>query len=157
MDETKMCRDCGEVKPLSDFYPHKAMADGHLNKCKICVRDRVSRHREENIDQIKEYDRERGRTDKRRAKVTANAHKYKDRIPEYRRRWLEKNTEKRAAHIKVGNAIRDGKLTKQPCEVCSEIKVHAHHDDHSKPMEVRWLCHEHHMAIHRIEVNHESE
>lgn len=37
-------------------------------------------------------------------------------------------------------AIADGRLVRQPCERCSKLKVQAHHDDYSKPLEVRWLC-----------------
>jgi ribosomal protein S27AE len=41
-------------------------------------------------------------------------------------------------------AIKTGKLIKQPCEKCGKIDVDAHHDDYSKPLEVRWLCEKHH-------------
>jgi len=32
----KKCFKCGEVKILDEFYTHKKMPDGHLNKCKLC-------------------------------------------------------------------------------------------------------------------------
>lgn len=34
----KKCFKCGIEKPLTEFYVHKKMGDGHLNKCKICTR-----------------------------------------------------------------------------------------------------------------------
>jgi hypothetical protein len=67
----------------------------------------------------------------------------KERVLGIKRRWAERNPEKRAAHIAVGNAVRDGRLVKLPCEVCG-AKAQAHHDDYSKPLEVRWLCPPHH-------------
>lgn len=33
-----------------------------------------------------------------------------------------------------------GQLVKQPCEKCGEADTQKHHDDYSKPLEVRWLC-----------------
>lgn len=43
--KVKVCFRCGREKPLSDFYKHKQMGDGHLNKCKDCTRsDAKARH-----------------------------------------------------------------------------------------------------------------
>ncbi len=58
------------------------------------------------------------------------------------------NPEKYKAHTAVGNAIRDGKLKKLSCNVCGNNKVHAHHNDYSKPLEVIWLCSLHHARKH---------
>lgn len=45
--------------------------------------------------------------------------------------------------------IKAGKLVKMPCEVCAYDKyVEAHHDDYDKPMDVRWLCRNHHREHH---------
>lgn len=52
------------------------------------------------------------------------------------------------ARWKVRRAIESGRLTRQPCEVCGVSPTHAHHDDYSKPLEVRWLCPHHHREHH---------
>lgn len=54
-----------------------------------------------------------------------------------RARWITKD------------ALKRGILTKAPCEVCGEVKSEIHHDDYSKPLEIRWLCREHHVQFHR--------
>lgn len=60
----------------------------------------------------------------------------------------ERFPEKQRARQVVRQMVRRGRITRQPCEVCGNPKTHAHHDDYSKPLEVRWLCHVHHRAIH---------
>jgi ribosomal protein S27AE len=66
-----------------------------------------------------------------------------------RRRYKINNPLKRAAHVIVGNAIRSGQLLRQSCEVCSNESAQAHHDDYSKPLDVRWLCTTHHAEWHK--------
>ncbi len=47
---------------------------------------------------------------------------------------------KRAAHHAVHKALTRGELRRQRCEVCGGAHTHAHHDDYSRPLDVRWLC-----------------
>ena len=34
----KICFKCNVEQPLSNYYKHKQMGDGHLNKCKSCTK-----------------------------------------------------------------------------------------------------------------------
>jgi ribosomal protein S27AE len=53
-----------------------------------------------------------------------------------------------SAYAAVYKAIASGELKRQPCEVCGKTNVHAHHDDYSQPLKVRWLCPLHHRQRH---------
>lgn len=55
---------------------------------------------------------------------------------------------KQSVRRQTRHAIARGDLTRQPCEVCGAVNVDAHHDDYSKPLEVRWLCRVHHSEFH---------
>jgi hypothetical protein len=70
----------------------------------------------------------------------------------------DKENEKASASRLMARAIKTGVLSKQPCEVCGSTKsIHGHHDDYSKPLEVRWLCAVHHGSHHmkeRIWISH---
>lgn len=58
--------------------------------------------------------------------------------------------EREKASGKVQTAIRKGLLIRQPCERCgSTERIHAHHDDYSKPLDVMWLCPLHHRQRHK--------
>jgi hypothetical protein len=159
----KKCFKCHETKPLADFYRHRMMADGHLNKCKSCTKADASNHRETNLERVMAYDRQRGTTEKRREANQKSRLKRisteEGRLHETKRTkaWQEKNRLKRAAHILVGNAIKYGRISKDgvKCERCGTDKgLHAHHEDYFKPLEINWLCKLCHGERHR-EINEE--
>jgi hypothetical protein len=66
-------------------------------------------------------------------------------------RWIKKNPEKARAHMMVLRAIKRGLMSRKPCVICGEDITHAHHIDYSKPYDVTWLCHAHHMNEHQLE------
>jgi hypothetical protein len=56
-----------------------------------------------------------------------------------------------AARRKLNLYVYYGKIKKLPCEVCGASHVEAHHPDYSKPLEVEWLCPEHHRERERAD------
>lgn len=149
----KVCRECKASKALSEFYKHAAMQDGHLNKCIPCVLARVKKHREVNLEKVREFDRQRSkelhRVEARNlyAKTDAGKQAKKRAMSAYYKKYPMKY----AARVITGNAIRDGKLFPEiKCLVCnSSTKIEGHHDDYTKPLDVRWLCESCHKEWHR--------
>jgi len=120
----KTCFKCKEEKPVDNFYRHPQMADGRVNKCKDCNKKDVRENRAKKVDYYRKYDRKRGsRQDK-----------------SYRDSYKERFPEKYKAHYLLTNAVRDGRLKKGVCEKCGRKDTHGHHNDYSKPLDVRWLC-----------------
>lgn len=142
----KECFKCKEVLPLSLFYKHARMKDGHLNKCIECTKQDSKDSRRKSADYYRAYDAYRFKNDprvKERHRRYLQTDKGKASQKKSKQKWLENNVVKRAANVIVRNAIRDGRLTKpDTCSVCGagETRIHGHHDDYAKPLEVTWLC-----------------
>ena len=116
----KQCRSCGETKPLSEFYKHSKMSDGRLNHCKVCVKDRVNQHRQDNLEKVRAYDR--ARLQPKRSKYPIQ---YK-------------------ANGAVNRALKDGDLIRpSSCSCCGKICVpDGHHWSYDEKhwLDVIWLC-----------------
>ena len=78
-----------------------------------------------------------------------NKEKIKARVSAYKEVNCERVLRTGGASFKVAYAIKTGKIVPRPCEVCGAAKAQAHHDDYNKPLEVRWLCREHHEEWHK--------
>jgi hypothetical protein len=153
MNEAKPCRVCLVVKPLSDFYAHPSAGDLRMNKCKECHKKAVQENYRANLDQYREYEKSRAMLP-HRVELRAAYQKTEAGKAAVRRAHEASNSrypERRQARILTGNAIRDGKIARLPCEVCGNVKAEAHHDDYSKPLDVRWLCRKHHAEHHRMQ------
>ena len=149
----KSCIACERVKPLTDFYRHPQMKDGHLGRCKECQKALSTASRAAKLEQYRAYDRQRGDLPHRiiARQAYQKTEQGKKRLAAGSSAWASRNPLKRKAHIWVGNAIRDGRLIRDICEKCGSENVTAHHDDYEKPMEVRWFCGPCHRAHHKAE------
>ena len=79
------------------------------------------------------------------------ARKHRERAREYERaRYAEDATfrTKKQARNAVLRLIHNGTISRGACEVCGEPEAQAHHDDYSRPLDVRWLCDAHHREHH---------
>jgi hypothetical protein len=118
----KFCPHCGEDKSENLFYRSAASPDGLQGWCKACQSARYmndERHRERTKAYVREYDNNR-------------------------------EPLKAAARRAIALEILSGRMERGPCEVCGTTagRIDGHHDDYTKPLEVRWLCRMHHRQHH---------
>jgi hypothetical protein len=149
----KICRSCNIEKPLIDFYVHSRMKDGHLNKCKSCVKKRIKTYVQNNPDKVKVWSKnyfssEKGQKQRIEYLATESGKVARKKgMDVYRKKYPLKY----AAHTLTSYWLKIGKLTKPTiCSVCnSNQELHAHHDDYREPANVRWLCVPCHKEWHR--------
>ena len=68
----------------------------------------------------------------------------------YNKLWPEQAK----AKWRVQKAVQRGQIQKpNNCQLCEETfsqsKIHAHHHDYTKPLEVSWYCDSCHKAVHK--------
>lgn len=101
-------------------------------------------HKEHCLEKNKEW-REENRA-KTHAQIRLWRLKNPGKVKDQRRRDFQRTG---GASFKVAYAIKTGEIVPRSCEVCGATKAQAHHDDYNKPLEVRWLCREHHEEWHK--------
>jgi hypothetical protein len=139
----KTCFKCKRELDTNEFYRHPKMADGLLGKCKDCTKSDVRENREGKIEKYRDYDAMRYYRDHEKRKEVAG--RWGKSNPELARKhkaaYRDRNPGKTEARTALGNAVRDGKVCRLPCEKCgSTHRVHGHHEDYSRPLDVVWLC-----------------
>ena len=146
----KICTKCKIEKELGEYHKDSRAADGRKYSCKVCVKDYdsspdiMARKRKTSYAYSKTEDGDK----RRRAYRKTDAGRDSMAVAVAKERAA--NPEKHRARQLTYNAKRRGELVPEPCESCGETKVHAHHDDYSKPLDVRWLCKPCHSAWHRL-------
>ena len=148
---TKTCKVCGVTSDAAEFY------SSMTNRCKDCHKKKMKENREENADYYRAYDAARFKND---PKVAERHKRYqateqgKGSLLKAKLKYISQKPEARAAHVILGNAVRDGRVYKQLiCKACGahpkRRNMHAHHEDYAKPLDVVWLCSTCHATHHR--------
>lgn len=163
--ETKTCTKCGETKLISEF-----VRPTNTYRCKLCFKAYQKEWEAKNRERLNASKREWRAKNLEHAKATQNKwttknkerrnaqkrqweRENRDKAREQKRRYREKHPKQTAAHKAFREALRLGQLTKpKKCSSCLTIpprnKLHGHHEDYSKPLEVIWLCQTCHAARH---------
>jgi hypothetical protein len=143
----KTCKDCGILKPKSEFYRHPMMADGTVNICKTCNKAKVRNNRNKNIDYYQWYDQTRNSTKERVERRVDYAKRNSAKMARYKIESALRYPDKTKARQVLCKAIKNGEIRRFPCRVCGSLDSEGHHDDYSKPLDVTWLCPKHHAIV----------
>lgn len=136
-----ICKACSTDKPPEEFY------SGNKTYCRPCWRAKMKAHRSAHREEYATRDRTRNQRPERIAARLAYAATERGRevALKARKKWLDENPDKRAAHVILGNAVRDGRVIKpDACQRCGantpSRQLHAHHHDYALPLDVEWIC-----------------
>lgn len=151
--DNRKCSNCQKIKLLSQYYKNKHEESGYSYECKSCKDLKEKNKRKENPGKYKllyskYYENNKEKIIKRKKDYEKTDHAKELAC----KRSLQSRTihafEYNSRQI-AGRAIKTGVLIRKPCEVCgSTEKIHAHHKDYSKPLDVHWLCVLHHKHVH---------
>lgn len=148
----RRCKKCGQSKPLDQFTVDARKKLGRNYTCRECHRAYIREWQQK--PEIKSRKRKYAIANRERRRLACKRYRerHPDRVKKTMAAWALRNPERNRARWAVNNAVRDGRLKKGPCEKCgTTIKVDGHHDDYSKILEVRWLCHTCHLATEHAE------
>lgn len=105
---TKKCFKCNEDKPLSNYYKHSGLSDGHLNKCKLCTR-KDTRNRVLVLSQNPEWVEKEQERHRQKYHRLGYKEKHKP-TPEQKKiimsRYLDKYPEKKNAVLFVSRKVK---------------------------------------------------
>ena len=136
MEYTKVCFKCEIEQPITEFYKHSQMKEGHFNKCKTCTRkdtrerEEILRSNPEWVEKEKKRNREKyhrlGYKDihkpnpKKKKTIIEN---YKNKYPE---KYLAKNKSQRLP-CKKGNQLHHWSYNEEHYKDVIELSVSDHY------------------------------
>lgn len=139
----KTCRKCKRTLSACMYSKLKCAKDGLQYVCKECFAAWYARNR----SVIRQRQRELWR-----AKVDSDQEYNKKHWQKRKTKGYVPSREKALARRKLRYAIDKGRLVKpSSCSQCGmRGRIHGHHSDYSKPLEVEWLCARCHGERHRV-------
>jgi len=159
-DIMKKCIKCDETKELSKFPLRLDSTDSYRNQCKKCrsnyLKEYVSKNRTSIQAYRKEYRRKSIEVIHAYNEKYFKTEHYKDLKKQASRRYCMKYPIRSLAVNTLNNAVRDKRLKKpDKCSECGrKCRIHGHHEDYYKPLDVIWLCQVCHIKRHK-EVNYD--
>ena len=172
-NSTKTCtrKQCKQInpQPLSAFSKNKSEKGGLAYTCKSCcnyiaeiyrknhgdkIKESQAKYRKNHVDKIREGQAKhyKDHTNKCKESRSIYCKENPSKVRESKVKYNRCNPNKIKSHKKLSTAIRSGKLTRLPCQVCGEPRTDAHHWSYLEEhvLDVHWLCPKHHREVHRI-------
>lgn len=144
----KTCRSCGKRKALGEFNKHVRQPDGHSSKCRDCTKasdGRYSKTKASRDRYRRYYKTQKSRDRDQRYRKSPKGH-----ATNQRKKKRATENGKEVARSALRHAVRNDHIKKPTrCQECNKKrKLHGHHKDYSKPLDVDWLCSECHATCH---------
>jgi len=164
---TKTCTKCrAEYPATAEFFPpNKRHRDGFTSYCRKCNRAQTRAWTAANFERHKKTSKDWAK--KNPEKIVAASIRYHIAHPEVQQqwraahpqcipaavaKWKARHPEAVKAHDIAKCAVRSGRLMRPTnCEHCGKPsrKLHKHHKDYTRPLDVIFVCPHCHKAIHR--------
>lgn len=172
LSDRMVCRVCGESKPPEQMKSRLGKPAAICKSCD-CVRAKAYHfaNREKRLAYIRNYrlrperlQKEKERSERRSADAAhreqqrlrnrrvRSLDEFKAKSREYQKEYARRKREVASAHAAVKYALKTGRLVApSSCVKCDDgtFRLHAHHEDYAKPLDVLWLCPRCHSLTHK--------
>src|SRR3990167_6059463 len=127
-----------------------ALPFSHTRPCPMCKSVQIGKRRDYCADCNRKKSAESRRLHPewfKRFRQTEKHREYVARLNKVRRADPVARAKNRARNL-IAMRIHRGKMVRAPCESCGTLKAHAHHNDYTKALQIKWLCRSCHLTEH---------